>query len=398
MSGSLFVEEALGWLPEAASGDRGPLAGEVSDRAIGAPAVSAGRRLDTSGARVMIVDDNPDMRAYLTRLLSPHWQVEAVDNGTTALERVRDRPPDLLVADLMMPEMGGLELLGALRADPATRELPVIVLSARAGEEAAIEGLAAGADDYLAKPFSSRDLVARVRANLELSGLRRASAAELRAEHDRLEQTLRQLPVGVILAAAPSGQIVMANEQVAEILGHQLSEAVNIDEYGAYRAFTLQGEPLPWERRPMVRAVRDGEVVHGERILYERADGRRITVRVNAAPICDEHGHAVAGVVVIEDVTRQLRLERLLAAQRDILALVAQGAPLPQVLATIVRSAEELSEHHARASVLLRSDDGRHLEHGAAPSLPDAITRRSTGSRSARRSVPAAPPPTAGKR
>ncbi len=92
-SGSLFVEEALGWLPEAASGDRGPLAGEVSGRAIGAPAVSAGRRLDTSGARVMIVDDNPDMRAYLTRLLSPHWQVEAVANGTTALERVRDRPP-----------------------------------------------------------------------------------------------------------------------------------------------------------------------------------------------------------------------------------------------------------------------------------------------------------------
>ncbi len=94
----------------------------------------------------------------------------------------------------------------------------MIVLSARAGEEAAIEGLAAGADDYLAKPFSSRDLIARVRANLELSGLRRAAAAELRAEHDRLEQTLRQLPVGVILAAAPSGRIVMANEQVAEIL------------------------------------------------------------------------------------------------------------------------------------------------------------------------------------
>ena len=121
----------------------------------------------------MVVDDNSDMRAYLTRLLSPHWQVETVDSGTKALERVRDHPPDLLVADVMMPGLGGLELLGALRADPATRELPVIVLSARAGEEAAIEGLAAGADDYLAKPFSSRDLIARVRTNLELSRLRR---------------------------------------------------------------------------------------------------------------------------------------------------------------------------------------------------------------------------------
>ena len=200
MSGSLFVDEALAWLPEAGSGERGPLAGVISHRVTGGPPVSAGR-LDTSSAHVMIVDDNSDMRAYLTRLLSPHWQVETVDSGTTALERVRDHPPDLLVADVMMPGLGGLELVGALRADPATRELPVIVLSARAGEEAAIEGLAAGADDYLAKPFSSRDLIARVRANLELSRLRRAAAAELRAEHDRLKQTLQQLPVGVILAA-----------------------------------------------------------------------------------------------------------------------------------------------------------------------------------------------------
>ncbi len=375
MSGSLFVDEALAWLPEVGSAARGPLAGEISDRAIAAPAASAGR----AGPHVMIVDDNSDMRTYLTRLLSPHWQVETVDNGTTALERVRDHPPDLLVADVMMPGLGGLELLGALRADPATRELPVIVLSARAGEEAAIEGLAAGADDYLAKPFSSRDLIARVRTNLELSRLRRAAAAELRAEHDRLKQTLQQLPVGVILTEAPSGRVVMANEQVEEILGYQLSGAVSTDENGAYRGFTLHGEPLPVERSPLARAIRGGEAVHGDRMLYDRGDGRRITVQVNAAPICDEQGHAFAGVVVIEDVTRQLRLERLLAAQRDILLLVAQGVPLPEVLATIVRIAEELSQHNARASVLLRSDDGRHLRHGAAPSLPDAYNRAIDG-------------------
>jgi hypothetical protein len=154
---------------------------------------------------------------------------------------------------------------------------------------------------------------------------------------------------------------------------------VSTDENGAYRGFTLHGEPLPPERSPLARAIRGGEVVHGERMLYERRDGQRITVRVNAAPICNEHGHAFAGVVVIEDVTRQLRLERLLAAQRDILLLVAQGAPLPEVLATIVRIAEELFQHDARASVLLRSDDGRHLQHGAAPSLPDAYNHAIDG-------------------
>jgi PAS domain S-box-containing protein len=327
----------------------------------------------------MIVDDNSDMRAYLARLLSPHWQVEAVDSGAAMLERVRDHPPDLLVADVMMPGMGGLELLAALRADPVTRELPVIVLSARAGEEAAIEGLAAGADDYLAKPFSSRDLIARVRANLELSRLRRATAAELRAEHDRLKQTLQQLPVGVILTTAPSGRVVMANAQVEEILGRPLTGAADLQGNGADHGFAPPGDPLPAELARLARAIGDGEAVHGERMLYDRGDGERITVQVNAAPIRDEHGHLFAGVVVVEDVTRQLRLERLLAAQRDILLLVAQGAPLPEVLTTIVRIAEELSQRGARASVLLRSDDGRRLRHGAAPSLPDAYNQAIDG-------------------
>ena len=141
---------------------------------------------------------------------------------------MRDHPPDLLVADVMMPELGGLELLGALRADPAARAARDRALGL-GGEEAAIEGLAAGADDYLAKPFSSRDLIARVSANLELSRLRHAAAAELRAEHDRLKQTLQQLPVGVILTAAPSGRVVMANEQIEEILGRQLTGAVGTE-------------------------------------------------------------------------------------------------------------------------------------------------------------------------
>lgn len=131
--------------------------------------------------RLLLVDDNADMRQYLTSLLGKQWQVATAADGTTALAAARERPPDLVLTDVMMPGMDGFQLLRALRADVQTRDVPVILLSARAGEEATIEGLDAGADDYLIKPFTARELVARVRTHLELAYVRK-EAARLREQ------------------------------------------------------------------------------------------------------------------------------------------------------------------------------------------------------------------------
>jgi len=111
-------------------------------------------------ARVLLADDNADMREYLLRLLQPGYEVTSVTNGRTALEAARANPPDIVISDVMMPLLGGLELVAALRSDLRTAEVPVLLLSARAGQEAAIEGLEAGADDYLVKPFSAAGLLA----------------------------------------------------------------------------------------------------------------------------------------------------------------------------------------------------------------------------------------------
>jgi signal transduction histidine kinase/ActR/RegA family two-component response regulator len=116
---------------------------------------------------VLVVDDNPDMRAYLTRVLSPSWDVRTTADGEEALRAVAERCPDVVVTDVMMPRLDGFGLLRALRADPATRDVPVVMLTARAGQEAAVEGLEAGADDYLAKPFQAAELLARVRVAAE---------------------------------------------------------------------------------------------------------------------------------------------------------------------------------------------------------------------------------------
>jgi signal transduction histidine kinase len=178
-----YVEEALRWLPPgggavAGPGARGPGAQEPRAREDGAGGATGER------PRVLVVDDNADMREYVARVLAPTFAVEAAGDGEEALEAVRTRGPYALVlTDVMMPRLGGFGLLKALREEPRTRGLPVVMLSARAGEEAAVEGLEAGADDYLVKPFSARELLARVRSSLELTGLRREVARqELQAE------------------------------------------------------------------------------------------------------------------------------------------------------------------------------------------------------------------------
>jgi signal transduction histidine kinase len=153
-----FLEEASGWI-----GDDEP--GE-------APRIAAVPNVTTE--RILVVDDNADMRRYLRRILKEHWTVDTCSDGLRALTRVRKSLPELIIADLMMPGLDGLSLLAALREDPKTSSVPVMVLSARSNQEASIEALNAGADDYLPKPFSAQELVARVAVQLARARLRQA--------------------------------------------------------------------------------------------------------------------------------------------------------------------------------------------------------------------------------
>ncbi|MFF9549812.1 MULTISPECIES: ATP-binding protein [Methylobacterium] len=144
-----------------------------------------------STGRVLLADDNADMRDHVARLLAAQgYDVQAVPDGEAALAVARQRRPDLLLTDVMMPRLDGFGLLAAVRADPALGDLPVIMLSARAGDEAKVDGLDAGADDYLTKPFSARELIARVGANLQLARVRREAADALRRVNEDLERAV----------------------------------------------------------------------------------------------------------------------------------------------------------------------------------------------------------------
>jgi signal transduction histidine kinase len=164
-----FIDEALGWV----SGDRAPPKDSTG------PHVPRPSRQD----RVLVVDDNSDMRGHLCGLLEHRYGVDAVPDGKAALTRIRGQHYDLMIVDIMMPSMTGLELLKAVRSDPRIAHTPIILLSARAGEESSAEGLYAGADDYLPKPFSRQDLLARVENRLTQAKLRAAERlARRRAE------------------------------------------------------------------------------------------------------------------------------------------------------------------------------------------------------------------------
>jgi len=179
-----FVEEALRWLPD----------GRIRNGEEAYNGSEDGKPLEEPEATVVLADDNADMRDYVGRMLERRYRVIQASDGLEALEAVRRERPDLVLTDVMMPRMDGFGLLREIRADRNVSTVPVVMLSARAGEEARVEGLNAGADDYLIKPFTARELLARVGGILAVARARKEAAEReeaLRAETAEILETMR---------------------------------------------------------------------------------------------------------------------------------------------------------------------------------------------------------------
>jgi signal transduction histidine kinase/DNA-binding response OmpR family regulator len=183
-----FVEEALSWLDTS---------GPPSEQSP-APAPSRGH--------ILLVEDNADMRGYLVRLLrEQNWAVDEAGDAEAALEMARANSPDLVLSDIMLPGKDGIELVRAIRCDGALHRIPIVLLTARAGHDAAVEGLDAGADDYVIKPFDSAELLARVQVHFELSRLREYAISQAEDRSANLEKALssnRQIgtAIGILMA------------------------------------------------------------------------------------------------------------------------------------------------------------------------------------------------------
>ena len=264
----------------------------------------------TDGPVVLLADDNADMRDYVARVLGARFRVRAVSNGRAALESAREEPPALVLTDVMMPELDGFGLLRALRADERTRHVPVIMLSARAGEEARVQGVEAGADDYLVKPFSARELVARVALHVQLAQLR--AAAE--TERAKLRATFEQAPFPIAVYEGLDHRVVLTNDRWAQVMGRALPVGVPLAK--AMPQVVDQGI-LDWHDR----AARGERVVVRDYAVDLDVGGekRRQYFHVVLQPLRDADGAVYGHVTMALDVTEQVDANR---AKDEFLAML----------------------------------------------------------------------------
>ncbi|MGH3995773.1 MAG: response regulator, partial [Pseudonocardiaceae bacterium] len=284
-----FIAEALRWLPPVDA----------------APTEAAWDFAQPDGSQqVLVVDDNADMREYLQRLLSPRYRVHAVGDGLAALAAARAQPPDLIVSDVMMPNLDGLGLVAALRSDASTAQVPVLLLSARAGQEAAVEGLDSGADDYLVKPFFAEELLARVRSNLEL--------ARLRTQESTWRSTLISAMQDGMFVADPDGTIVEVNDAFADILGYGAEDLPYVPPYPWWPDPRQEPEEFAQVHAVSEAAMQPGG--DGRWVLPMRhgVDRRRVWLSIASGQVTRPDGTVRAFVGTVRDVTAEH-----LTARRD---------------------------------------------------------------------------------
>jgi PAS domain S-box-containing protein len=256
--------------------------------------------------RLVVAEDNADMRAYLRDVLADEYDLELVGDGRAAVEAAQREPPDIVLADVMMPRLDGYGVVRALRTDPHLSEVPIVLVSAKAGEEATSAGLGAGADDYLVKPFSVLELRSRLTSNLERARSRMRDAAWRRAVMGSLHDA--------VVISDLEGRVLEVNDSFTRMLGWRLDD-------GPFR------QPFPWwpsngagqAHLASLEAVRSGraeEVVHPELELVHR-DGRPVWATARSRLVEGRGEQPPVLLSTLRDVTREhdSRARRMAAAR-----------------------------------------------------------------------------------
>jgi PAS domain S-box-containing protein len=323
-----FVEEALRWLP----GEQ-PVATPATVRTAADGSTDGPTTGPALPAHVLVADDNADMREYLIRMLrGAGYQVSAVNDGRQALGAISAKAFDLVVSEVMMPHLDGLALVAALRSDPRTASVPVLLLSARAGQEASIEGLQAGADDYLVKPFAAAELLARVRANIEL--------ARLRSHHTRWRTALVDSLQEAFFVCDEEGAVIEINTAFTDILGYG-------QEGLPYRPIhpwwpDATTDPQAHQQVSDAFALLLGNTKGSYTIPITHRDGRRLWVTATFNQVDDPDTGRRVTVGTFRDVTAEhyaIQRESALAALGTCLS---RSTSLPEALAGALNELKKL--------------------------------------------------------
>lgn len=274
---------------------------------------------------IMIVDDNIDMRKHIETLLSERFNVVAAVNGEDALEKLKQNQPELILSDVMMPVMDGIQLLKAIKENKATEHIPVILLTARAGEESKIEGWETGADDYLVKPFSSKELIARISAQISITKKRRAVEQHMR-------DLFMQAPTAILILSGPDFIYEMVNEAALSVTNKLLQKNFTRQDIIGKTAEEIMPEAKQQGLINLLKKVYEtGEpFVANEYPLVRHRDGKTVETYSKFAyvPLRDENGNITGIMVIGDDITPLVIARKKIEESEERFRSMADEAPL----------------------------------------------------------------------
>ncbi|HRO48125.1 PAS domain S-box protein [Agriterribacter sp.] len=260
--------------------------------------------INSNTPAVLIVDDNADMREYLQSLLEKKYRVFTAGNGLEALDIMKDKKPQLVLSDIMMPVMDGIRLVEEIKQNRQTEHIPVMLITARAGEESKIEGYETGADDYLVKPFSAKELLARVHAQIRIAQTRK------HVEH-QLNSLFEQAPVAIAIMRGPDFTVEIINEMALEIIGKPKAQLLNKPLF----------EVIPEVKEQGFEAIFKSVFKTGKRIVIEEMEAHilrnenldAVFVKLVIEPFREENG-SISGIMaaaydITEHVTARKKIE-----------------------------------------------------------------------------------------
>lgn len=369
---SAFLEEIGAWREDG----RDELAPSMQAAELGEEPMATAVDASTHRQRVLLADDNADMREYVRHLLHPKFDVVTACDGVEALELIRAQPPHLVLSDVMMPRMDGIALLQALRQDSATVDIPVILLSARAGEEATVEGLNLGADDYLIKPFSARELEARILAHSRLAEMRRqaqralkeaeslrwrAAHEQMRVQRDELQRIFQNTPSFMAVLRGEDLVFELANPAYERLIGYRelvgkrlvdaMPELADQPYPKLLREVMVSGEPFVGRDMPVLLQTVQGQ------------PPQRHYVDFVYVPLTHDGGEPAVlaeGYDVTDRVQAQLQLQQESKRKDEFLATLAHELRNP------------LAALYSAAQLLIRADQ----KPAVAALARDALTRQ----------------------
>jgi PAS domain S-box-containing protein len=312
-------------------------------------------------SRILIVDDERHNAQLLEAMLAPEgFLLQSASSGEEAIAAVERQPPDLILLDIMMPGMDGYQVARKIKSNPATKNIPVIMVTALDDRDARMLGLVAGAEDFLSKPVDRAELCVRVRNLLRLKaygdyhdkysqmleGEVGSRSADL-VESERLyRSTFDAAPVGIVHVSL-DGKWLRINQRLCDLLGYASEELQSAAVQELMRAEDVAGEAESFRR--MAAGTLNRHVVDEKR--YRRRDGSFVWVRVNLSVHRDTAGVAQHFILVIEDITERRTLEAQVrqANKMDAIGRLASGVAhdFNNLLTVILGFAELVTEDRA---------------------------------------------------